>query len=708
MNDDKGNTLERSLGAYGSILDDAIERRAEATSYGTSEALDNDSLFVAEAPPEVVTLGSRRRFINGPSVAALAFAAAAAVLMISATSLTSRQSDDRDSSTEVAAEPDTGSQTEAAAVADAAPTTPTQLGFDALDYQGAFILPETDAWTSNGHAMTYLPSGDPGSNADNPGSLVMAGRKADRLVGEVAIPTPVISSNTNDLPLAEILREPVDITGGRIECPFTCESVEVAGLAYLDDSDRIAWNIRDWYNAAAADLDSLGWTRSDFSDPAGTWHIGPRGEAFHNAKTSNYLFTAPKSFADQYLGGRRLIAGNHRPAGTNGGGQGPSLIAIAPSEESDLSDNAELGATKLLTHPFIQECMGDPTACTFPDYRAADLWEGGVWVETEDHSGLMIVGRKSIGYTCYGVPGKAYPDDERIIGVEDCRDKPIDPDVMCPGYKGWNGGPFEPMMLFYSSDDLAEVAQGLRAPESVLPVSTHIPREVVSGPCALLESAAYDVERGLIYVAESNAVRYGRTVVHVWKLDGSDNPTGPTSSTTTTEPTAPTTSSTSTTPTTSSTSSTTRPGNPPSGIELLEDPDLNHDLGETWWTNINVQAGDGEACMEVPDGAVRPWDAAFGQARFSLLAGHTYRVEVTVSADRQTTGRIEVQELGGGYRSYLSSAITIEQDDGTPDQADVFEFTAATDEPVAGITLNLGEHGPSTVCVDRISLVDLG
>jgi hypothetical protein len=138
-----------------------------------------------------------------------------------------------------------------------------------LRYQGAFVYPVGDEWAYSGHALAYYPGGDAGGPNDGyPGSLYAAGLNPERLVGEMSIPAPVITKDFEALPRATVLQPLADITGGwRDNCTAEpgCEYVEVAGLAYLDNVDKIAWNLRDWYNAAARDQDSLGWSNRDYS-----------------------------------------------------------------------------------------------------------------------------------------------------------------------------------------------------------------------------------------------------------------------------------------------------------------------------------------------------------------------------------------------------------------------------------------------------------
>jgi hypothetical protein len=407
------------------------------------------------------------------------------------------------------------------------PTAEAVLPTDALPpldptslvYQGAFLYPEGDEWAYSGHALTYYPAGDPAGPDDGyPGSLYAAGHKQFDLVGEMAIPTPVISRSIDDLPRASVLQPLTDITGGwKDNCTYAegCLYREVDGLEYLPVIDKIVWNLRDWYNTAGYDQDSLGWSNPDLTGAQGVWHIGSRPSAddlFHNAKACNYLFQAPQDFADRYLGGKGLIAGNHREAGALGGAQGPTLYALAPWQDgSPPATGQNLDALALLYYPEVYECVWlaegkinetpAPGLCYLPGYRAADDWGGGAWVESGAGAAILIFGRVGLGDNCYGP-------------AERCSGDPCSPS------SGYHAYPYEPQILFYDPAALADVVAGTREPWEVLPYTVYRPMdEVLDQECAWLGAAAHDRERGLLYVAEQEAGPWGETVVHVWKVE---------------------------------------------------------------------------------------------------------------------------------------------------------------------------------------------
>jgi hypothetical protein len=393
-----------------------------------------------------------------------------------------------------------------------------------LVYKGAFAFPEGDAWAYSGHALAYYPGGDASGEADGyPGSLYAAGSGNDEtgdLVGEINIPAPVMTDNFADLPRASVLQSLTDITGGwKDNCTYNDECIyrDLDGLAYLPEVEKIAWNLNYWYNVGAYDQDSLGWSDLDMTGAQGVWHIGERGiDEFHNAKTCDYLFMAPEGFADACLAGRRLIAGNSREAGANGGSQGPTLYAVAPWEGGTAPDSGQsLDALALLYYrekidcvwdwPDINEVPGEGQ-CDFPDYRAFDHWKGGAWVTAGDRSAVLIVGRKGLGPNCYGTQAECSGDP-------------------CDMYKGYHAYPYEPQMLFYDPNDLLDVLTETKDPWTVLPKETYsLAERVFDCSCAEPGAAAYDSQRNILYVTEQQAGPYGETAVHVWQVSGDSVP----------------------------------------------------------------------------------------------------------------------------------------------------------------------------------------
>jgi hypothetical protein len=382
--------------------------------------------------------------------------------------------------------------------------TPALIQPEDLVYQGAFLFPDNDAWTYSGHALAYYSPGD---------SLFTATHAHQGYVGEISIPSPVISSSINDLPRASIRQAPADITGGwKDNCTFHPECIyrDLDGLAYLPNINKMAWNLRDWYNVARHDQDSLGWSNPDMTDAQGVWHIGERdsvNDLFHNARTSNYLFTAPEGFAAQWLDGKWLMAGGTREAGALGGSQGPTLFALAPWENgSPPPSGANLDALPLLYYPENVDCVWeDPEMCIYPDYRAVDQWNGGAWIETPSGSAIVIAGKKGLGPNCYGEP-------------EECGNDP------CVLSKGYHAYPYQGQILFYDPEDIKAVQSGTRSPWQVFPYQVMSLNNIsYMKDCTIIGAAAWDSESRRLFVTEKEIDVpdygiWGVTAVHVWQI----------------------------------------------------------------------------------------------------------------------------------------------------------------------------------------------
>ena len=74
-------------------------------------------------------------------------------------------------------------------------------------------------------------------------------------------------------------------------------------------------------------------------------------------------------------------------------------------------------------------------------------------------------------------------------------------------------------MLFYDPAEIAQAAAGTRDPWDVLPYEIFRPTlEVFNPGCPRLDAVAFDRQRQLIYVTESQAGPWGETAVHVWRV----------------------------------------------------------------------------------------------------------------------------------------------------------------------------------------------
>ena len=380
-----------------------------------------------------------------------------------------------------------------------------------LVYQGAFRLlgegGET-GWGWSGHAMAYYPAGDPNGPSDGySGSLFGTGHDWSQNISEINIPVPVISSgkNLNELNTATTLQSFTDIRSllfGAFEMPQV-------GLEYLppQGSQTTGKLYFGWtqHLQTSPHQTTHGWCELNLSSPApaGPWYIGQ----YDNYSTTDYLFSIPSAWADSHVGGRRLATGRFRDGGQ--GGQGPCIYACAPWQSGNPpGTNSTLPATPLLQYSTSYYSDPQGGAYIMNRYHHSDMWSGAAWLTSGNDSAVIFVGTKGRGECWYG-----NPDGECL----ECDDR------------GWWSTYFDGEIIFYNPADLAAVAAGTMAPYQPQPYAVMNIDSVlyhIDSPQMYhhVKAASFDSANGLLYVFEP-LVDNDKPLVHVWKLDGSAEPT---------------------------------------------------------------------------------------------------------------------------------------------------------------------------------------
>ena len=390
-----------------------------------------------------------------------------------------------------------------------------------LVYLGAFRVPQAEingtTWAYGGDGMAYHAEGDAEGPIDGyPGSLLSLGyhaTKAQYYATEITIPPPVISPDRTfaDLPTAETLQPFVDVTEGRQLGGFegyVLRDLQPLPAQGAQSAGKLYWVMWEYY-LPERDLLTFGWSELDFNDfqSQGLWGL----DNFPAAATSDYLFTIPSAWADDYTPGKLLAGGRFRTQ--NDGSFGPALYAFGPWNDGDPPvHGAQLDAVELLYYPEGKAMVRD--------FAPADWWPDGAWLSLGDKQAVIFAGGKAM---------RTYTDGS-YYGP---------PDVDGCGYKGTHGEPYFGAMLFYDPYLLGQVANGRLAPDAVQPYAIlnaekHLFREGCSR--YYLAGVGYDDERQRLYVVEQNVDGDSGSfpVIHVWQLvDGGQalDTTAPTSPT---------------------------------------------------------------------------------------------------------------------------------------------------------------------------------
>ena len=391
-----------------------------------------------------------------------------------------------------------------------------------LLYRGAFRLPETFAW--GGEAMTFRSDGDGGTSgggaADGyPGSLFVTdlNQAQQGFVGEVAIPAPLISTarNVEELPVARLLREPVNIRPADVNGWGDYVDIWRTGLAWQSDEGRLysIWSVHYTVTGEKhACLSSCRAADPGASPKSGAWYIGDPAAAPNDAMLGDYLFTLPADWAAQHCAGRTLVTGRCRDGGLSG--LGPTLYAVAPVGATPPPVKTVLPFTRLLEY-------GPVTASDyyhFPEaidgYLLSDSWRDAAWLSAGAQHAVMFIGSKARGENWYGYNGERMAHDWVIA------DEPY-PDFYAtdPDGKGWKSQNFIPMALFFDPGQLARVAGGTLPASRPQPYAAkRFERDFFFGAAAEIRTAAFDASSRRLYVLEFDAAREGLAIVHVWEV----------------------------------------------------------------------------------------------------------------------------------------------------------------------------------------------
>ena len=388
-----------------------------------------------------------------------------------------------------------------------------------FEYLGAFLAPpwvpgtpDAESWEWGGMAMSYNPNGDPAGEDDGfPGSIYGTGHDVWNLVSEIDIPVPIISAtkNLSDLNIARTLQPFADVRGTLFEW---AEEMPRVGLEILDvQGDQNTRKLYLCWGAHHQDqhIFTHMWCETDLGNPgsSGAWSV--RGMNPYN--TNDYMFEIPHEWAKNYTDGLLLATGRYRDGGWSG--LGPALFAIAPwNHGNPPPDGTILESIALIK--YSDYFHGEPVLWQqMNGYQHSDEWTGGAWVTAGGKSAVVFVGTKGIGTAWYGDPlGEC---------VEDCE---------LAHLRGWWSDRFEGWFLFYDTDELALVAQGLIEPYEPQPYAFMRVDDVlyyVDGEQEKyhLGACCFDRINGLFYVFEPGresleGTRYEpeRTLVHVWRI----------------------------------------------------------------------------------------------------------------------------------------------------------------------------------------------
>lgn len=377
-------------------------------------------------------------------------------------------------------------------------------------YLGAFKLPAGDWGDSRfaygGQAGAFYAGGDPGSDDGFDGSLFVSGHPVRNPgVAEVSIPAPVSHDGTTEnLPVADVLRPFTDITAGRgLSSVGGTEaggsggggSYRYSGLEVIETAagPRLVWTIWQYQNNSNNVVPGHGHSSVDLRspDPEGPWFLGD----YDARQTAGYIFDVPSAYADEHLDGYRLLTGLKDGSAGGETSFGPPFFAFDAPAEAAEGDSVEA----------LLLAFYDGEHQALEDFGRADTAGGAEWITTSaGANAIVVVGTRGLGEYQNGPPRESD----------------------CGTSSGGHAGPYEPRVLFYDTDDIADLASGELEAWQLEPYRSWNPAEFLIPTCEWeLTSVSFDPGSGRLYIIQREADLSQSEfspvpVVHVFSLSG--------------------------------------------------------------------------------------------------------------------------------------------------------------------------------------------
>lgn len=307
-------------------------------------------------------------------------------------------------------------------------------------YLGSFRVPRDDG--------SGRPADPPRFQYSYGGNLAVADGRAlwlstherHRLVGKIAIPTPVRPSSPTafqELPVAKSLAPAIDITEG-LRAPEVQGTDRAMILSdAVAEGTQLRWVFHDYYNVSQKRYRIFGVFNSDSGTADGPFGlIDAAREPIRDQLSGRYLTAIPEKWAARLEA--NVASGGGGLAGQKTWGAGPSLYAFTPPKRDADPYTTFLDARPLLLYPFDDE-QPESARRALENWNRASRPYDAVWI-----------GDTVVFAVCWGRGAIWYGEAEGPNGQIDWHVKD----------KGYHAAWYELQLLFYRAEDLAEVANG--------------------------------------------------------------------------------------------------------------------------------------------------------------------------------------------------------------------------------------------------------
>jgi hypothetical protein len=321
----------------------------------------------------------------------------------------------------------------------------------------AFRLPvgtpasDANSFAFGGGAMCFNPAGNNGH-----GSLILAGKVDQGLIGEVSIPTTGTGTTINSLPTAQLVSGPLmlDPCGGH-RTDVGSGSDYIGGLAL--SNGKLLTTVYAYYDGGGTANKShfVSNGSAPFTYQGGPFQVGTLGGGW----VAGPMLSVPPAFAASF--GAPWLTGQSCLAVTSRTSQGPSMTAFDPAQ---LGPTAAPGKLLVGYHANTasitgQETLGD-WASSGNLYNGASNYPGAVIIGRT----LLFGGRLGKGPFAYGTGTSNQALNGQPVG--DGSTYVYDP---TDSGKGPHAYPYENELVAYDLNDLALVAAGTKKPYEIVP-----------------------------------------------------------------------------------------------------------------------------------------------------------------------------------------------------------------------------------------------
>ncbi len=375
-----------------------------------------------------------------------------------------------------------------------------------LTYLGAFRFPG-DAHNDYAYGGTSI-----GFNPAN-NSLFARGHDWYQLVGEISIPTPVITSDYSALPVAAVLQNQTDITEGHLN-EVGADGAAIGGCkvgGLLVHDGRLLGTSYAYYDAGGNAHRSHFISELDFTqtgDFRGMYRVGSRNPGF----VAGHMAHVPPEWQTA-LGGPVLTGLDGVPI-VSRTSYGPTISVFDPAQ---LGVVEPVPATLLFGYTYEHATLGTWGNSTEynPQFNQAAGSSGVVFPFGSDS--VLFFGSAGVGIPCYG-QGTSDPALDRtpVPGTNGAVVYVYDP---ASGGKGCHAYPYVAYVWAYRAADLACVAAGQLQFWQVVPYATwELPLPFGPDGQDAVGGAAYDPATQRIFVCQYNAVG-AAPIIHVYRVN---------------------------------------------------------------------------------------------------------------------------------------------------------------------------------------------